>query len=158
MKVMAHSPRGRLEYLKDGKKEEILFLYPMMAKWGCLRCGNCCRDVIGHERRILLTENDLKRIKDVTGLDDFFDETGEEPFKAIMKKKNGDCIFLREEECSIYDSRALLCRMYPFWIEKINDEFIIKIDEKCKGVEYGEVLDEEFFQRLLEYALLSMGY
>lgn len=32
--------------------------------------------------------------------------------------EDGKCVFLKNNQCSIYETRALLCRMYPFWYKK----------------------------------------
>lgn len=38
-------------------------------------------------------------------------------------KKNGDCMFYgKDKRCQIYDVRPWICRIYPFWYEKVSDK------------------------------------
>jgi len=43
--------------------------------------------------------------------------------------------------------------MYPFYVERHEDVYVIGVDEGCPGVGEGETLTEEFFAGLLGYAL-----
>lgn len=148
---------GYLSYTRDGVEEEIEFFYPSNIRWGCVRCGACCGDVGERIRMIMLLDRDLVRIEDA-GETDFFDEWDEGSFSAIMKKVDGKCVFLTEDGCRIYDHRALLCRMYPFWLEKQGGMFVFGIDADCPGNGHGENLDEDFFRALMSMALGSMDY
>ena len=155
---MTLSKSGSFNYNGNGKNERILFQYPSNIQWTCIRCGDCCKDLHHHTRRVLLTCQDLEIISKTTGLDDFYESTEEKTFEAVMKKKGGECVFLLDGSCSIYSSRALLCRMYPFWVERDEVGFLIKMDKLCRGIGKGNKLDEIFFINLLNDALHSMGY
>ena len=70
----------------------------------------------------------------------------------LRSKADGSCVFLQVDkerhffECSVYDSRPALCRLYPFHFEKINpNSFMLKI-LPCRGLNrrYGELVDEKF--------------
>ena len=148
---------GHLNYIRAGVEEEVQFFYPSNAKWGCIRCGACCRDVGERIRMIMLLDKDLDRIE-AAGEQGFFDDLDEGSFSAIMNKVDGNCVFLTEEGCRIYDHRALLCRMYPFWLEKQGDMFVFGIDVDCPGNDQGDYLEEDFFRALLRTALESMDY
>ena len=149
---------GTLTYTIDQRHEEIEFYYPFSLKWDCTRCGTCCQDTASRDRRVLLLDSDTKRFKEA-GYTNFHEETeNEKPFVGVLKKKQGRCIFLGQNECMTYHNRALLCRMYPFWIEKNDEKFIIRPDLECPGFGDGKVLDETFFNNLLSYALQSMKY
>jgi len=56
----------------------------------------------------------------------------------------------------VYETRALLCRMYPFYVERQGDVYVIGVDMMCPGVGGGNVLTEEFFGGMLDYALSQM--
>jgi len=87
---------------------QVEFYYPAGVRWGCARCGRCCRDVEGHERRILLLNRDIERIG-AAGAEGFHEATGSEPFTGVMLKEAGVCVFLTPQGCAIYEDRALLC-------------------------------------------------
>jgi Fe-S-cluster containining protein len=148
---------GHLNYKRDGVEEEIEFFYPLNIQWGCIRCGACCGDVGDRVRMVMLLDKDLDRIE-AAGEVDFFEEWDEGNFSAIMKKVDGKCVFLTEEECRIYEHRALLCRMYPFWLEKQEDVFVFGVEKDCPGNGQGDYLEENFFRALLKMALESMDY
>jgi len=148
---------GHLSYTRDGVEKYIQFFYPSNAQWGCIQCSACCGDVGERVRMVMLLDKDLDRIE-AAGETGFFDDWDEGSFSAIMKKVDGKCVFLTEDGCRIYDHRALLCRMYPFWLEKQGDMFVFGNDVDCPGNDQGESLDEEFFGALLRMALESMDY
>lgn len=144
---------GTLEY----KGENIEFYYPAEFIWRCTHCGACCRDLPERKRNILLTKKDIVNIENV-GKNSFYEREGNPPFIGIMKMEEGKCFFFKEGRCMIYDNRALLCRTYPFWIERHSDMFIIRPDPGCPGKGAGEELGGEFFKELLLMVLVHMDY
>ena len=36
-----------------------------------------------------------------------------------LKQNKGDCVFLKEGKCSIYEVRPKICRIYPYWCIKL---------------------------------------
>ena len=133
------------------------FYYPADARWSCTDCGDCCGDVNDKTRMILLLPEDIERIEE-TGATGFYEDWDGGSFTGIMCKNEGKCIFYTGEGCSIYDNRALLCRMYPFWLEKQDAYFMFGIDHECPGANSGKTLGEGFFKRLLRMALEAMDY
>ncbi len=146
-----------LEYPRGDEVELVEFFYPADASWACIDCGDCCGDIDEHTRMIRLLPEDIDRIKK-TGARAFFDEWDEGNFTGLMCKDYGKCVFYSGNGCKIYDHRALLCRMYPFWLEKEEDFFIFGIDHECSGSDKGKPLDEGFFADLLMMALKAMDY
>ncbi|HEX9914228.1 MAG TPA: YkgJ family cysteine cluster protein [Candidatus Bathyarchaeia archaeon] len=134
---------------------EVEFLYPAGVRWGCARCGRCCRDVEGHERRVLLLDGDIRRLEEA-GASEFYEATGSEPFRGLMLKRGGVCVLHGPEGCTVYGQRALLCRMYPFWVELLDEAYVVHVDPECPGVGEGEELGEGFYRELLGYALAEM--
>jgi len=143
--------RGTLTH----RGSQVEFYYLAGVRWSCGRCGRCCRDVEGHERRVLLLDGDIQRIR-AAGAEGFHEATGEEPFTGVMAKHDGVCVFYTPQGCTVYPDRALLCRMYPFWVERQGDAFIIHADPGCPGVGDGPELDEGFYRELLGLALAEM--
>jgi Fe-S-cluster containining protein len=133
----------------------VEFYYPAGVRWSCMECGRCCRDVEGHDRKVLLLDHDIRRIMEA-GCEGFYEATGEEPFTGVMAKVDGVCVFHTPHGCAIYEDRALLCRMYPFWVERQGDALIIHTDPECLGIGEGPELNEDFYRELLAYALTQM--
>jgi Fe-S-cluster containining protein len=148
--------KGTLNYLRDEKHEAIEFYYPNVS-WSCIECGNCCGDLDDRSRMILLLPEDINRIES-SGFKGFYEGWNERNFTGLMCKEDGKCVFYNRNRCSIYENRSLLCRMYPFWLEKHNEYFLFGIDNECPGSSEGEHLEEGFFADLLRKALDAMDY
>ena len=152
--------RGTLDYPRPWGNEVIEFYYPAEVDWTCIGCGDCCGDVDKRERMIRLLPEDIERIEE-TGAEDFYEEWEDDGGRFIglmCKKEDGKCVFYTGEKCGIYQHRALLCRTYPFWIERHDDFFLFGYDTECSGIGKGEPLEEEFFAKLLTLALQAMDY
>ncbi|TFG30800.1 YkgJ family cysteine cluster protein [Candidatus Thorarchaeota archaeon] len=108
-----------------------------LPRFECTRCGSCCRD-----RQILVTvtSNDIIRISKalelipseiLRALDFYIVEPGTSPpvglekipyittergqaYVALKKLENGDCIFLKDNECMIHPVRPRVCKSFPF--------------------------------------------
>jgi len=127
----------------------------------CLKCKeHCCIGPIG----TFLTLEDAKRISDFTKkkMSDFCfygniaSDKKEQEFLMLTKdhsyfeisntgkilqlraKKNGECIFLDKLKCKVYDSRPLVCRIFPVGYKKNGklcffeeDEYCSLMDKKC---------------------------
>lgn len=98
-------------------------------KFRCTGCGNCCKDPL-----LPLTDQDVLRIQQRTGEEaqDFvrwvdrheidMDDEPEafvrlKPGKRVMvmRQGRGGCHFLgKDDRCTIYASRPLGCRIFPF--------------------------------------------
>jgi Fe-S-cluster containining protein len=98
-------------------------------KFRCTGCGNCCKEPL-----LPLTDGDVKRIQERTGhsaadivrwVDRNGIEMDDEPEAFITLRqgkrvmvlghRGGGCQYLgADNRCSIYESRPLGCRIYPF--------------------------------------------
>lgn len=87
-------------------------------------------------------------------LERFCRKTGLKPFTLEMKKDSeGKCLFLKENECQIYPISPLVCRFYPFWLEKrVDGTFKFKITDECVGIGFGQILEKNFFKKLFDVA------
>lgn len=84
---------------------------------------------------------------------------------SLRNREDGSCIFLKfcvEEdryECSIYDFRPALCRLYPFDFDRAGPNSItLKLIPCCRGLNNpnGELVDEEFINNHVLSALLEV--
>jgi Fe-S-cluster containining protein len=98
-------------------------------KFRCTGCGNCCRDPL-----LPLTDEDVRRISRRTGdrprdivtwVDRHGIDMDDEPEAfvrlrqgkrvMVLRHAKGGCRYLGEDaRCTIYSSRPLGCRVYPF--------------------------------------------
>jgi Fe-S-cluster containining protein len=127
-------------------------------RFTCQMCGECCR-----RYAIPVTSSDINRIVKFTGLslttfltlmepDDSVIQTYKDfpkirlkdgdNFVLVLSQKNDDCMFLKDNRCSIYRARPLVCKPFPFEysIEKRGEiEFSINMEARvfCKGLGKG---------------------
>src|SRR4030042_5574445 len=141
--------RGKLT-TRSGEYE---FYYPKGVRWGCKKCGACCRDASHRPRTVLLLPTDVKRLEEAGKKEFKVEVEGKEPFVAEMRKVGGACIYLTREGCHVYQGRAMLCRMYPFWVEREGRSLEVRVDTRCSGLGHGGELKEEFYRDILIHAL-----
>lgn len=67
---------------------------------------------------------------------------------ALKTKVNGDCIFLKNKKCSIYNVRPNICRMYPYWAINLKDGKIVIIkhdhESNCNYLKKTLSIDEKY--------------
>lgn len=135
--------------------------YPKGVRFECNRCALCCRDTAENIRQILLLETEAHRISEETSrsIKKFAEETGRSDLFAYrMKKTEGKCFFLRDNLCSIYNVRPIICRFYPFKLENLGkDRYAFSYTGECPGIGKGTCLKRSFFQDLFKLFLNSMS-
>jgi Fe-S-cluster containining protein len=120
-------------------------LFDNNLRFKCERCATfCCK--LGGPR---LSSKDIEQLEKA-GLTraDFLDTTN----SCLRNTGSGSCALLRFDsqkqfcECMAYFYRPLLCRLYPFHIEKTrSNRFLLKL-LPCKGINrhVGTIVDERF--------------
>ena len=83
---------------------------------------------------------------------------------CLKNREDGSCIFLKFDagqnryECSIYDFRPILCRLYPFDFDRVSSNIIVlKFIPCCRGLNNpdGKLVDERFIANHLLAPLLE---
>ena len=131
------------------------FDYPRNVRFKCLRCALCCGDARNRVRSILLLRIEVERIlqKTLKSVDDFAKKTeGFEPYVYRMEKTNdGKCIFLKDNICSIYHIRPLICMFYPFEVKEVgSNRYIFAYTDECPAIGKGSKLKKGYFERLFK--------
>lgn len=108
----------------------------MSLKFNCKQCGKCCKGV----KKLILTAKDIEKIKAFTGREDFFKFREGINYLKLTKEKG--CIFLRDNKCSIYPVRPLVCKMYPLQI-MLEDRRWVLNRNPCPGWEINQYLEEQ---------------
>jgi Fe-S-cluster containining protein len=87
-------------------------------------------------------------------IEEFAAETEEhEPYAYEMRKtsEEGNCIFLKNKACTIYEHRPVICRFYPFEFRPTKshvNEFLAT--DECPGIDKGpRPLRKSYFADLL---------
>lgn len=136
-------------------------------RFKCKRCAALCCKLGGP----VLTRKDVERIEDESyPVKDFLEPVNRDIHRLpllsgnMKNREDGSCIFLEFDvklncyKCSIYDSRPLLCRLYPFSLE-IGDSnrIALKVIPCCRGLNNreGGPLNENFVSSYLLEPLLE---
>ncbi|MCH9617819.1 MAG: hypothetical protein SP4CHLAM5_11580 [Chlamydiia bacterium] len=107
----------------------------------CTGCGACCTGSPGF---VWLKETDITRIMDHLKIDrqTFLKTYCREVngrYSLIEDEENFDCIFLKENKCSLYHARPKQCRTYPFWNEVIEDKESWDSEQiHCEGINHKD--------------------
>jgi hypothetical protein len=97
----------------------------------CWPCANCCTNVI-----IRIKAEEINRWKDENRYDILLClEEITEGAVFVIRKKNGECIFLTEKGCSIHSTRPEVCRKFPM-SKKHAEGFNCKLKDNLKKVNY----------------------
>jgi len=118
----------------------------------------CCGDTALKKRHILLLESDTEQIAEFVGqqVTDFAKKVeGRQPFVFEMKKTRdgGQCLFLRDNKCTIYPKKPIICRFYPFELRfTTKKKFEFRCTTECPGVGKGRLLSDRYFRKLFQLA------
>jgi Fe-S-cluster containining protein len=135
------------------------FTCPNKVLFECSKCGLCCCDTTEKARCVLLLESEAKEISARTCLPkEAFTKSVENkhPYGFEMKKNEGKCFFLKDNQCSIYSSRPLICRFYPFELkfDFKNRVYVFSFTYECPSIGKGKVVTRADFEGLF---LLAQG-
>ena len=123
--------------------------YSAGLRFTCRQCSACCRHESGF---VFLSENDLERLSNECKMD--YNQFVQVwcrwiPFRydserlSLKEKSNYDCVFWNvsgNKGCSVYNSRPLQCRAFPFWDSIIDSaEEWEKTGRNCPGINNGEL-------------------
>jgi len=102
----------------------------------CLQCGNCCG-----EGFIYLKPGEASRMAVKLGMHAgvfkkkytaFFLFLG----RALKWQKDGFCVFMKGNKCSIYEARPSQCRTWPYWKKLLKNKLNLESAAVyCKGIE-----------------------
>lgn len=87
----------------------------MLVSYECQRCTACCR----WPGQVRLTDDEIGQLAAHLGLsgDEFIQQymrlTRDRHGVALMEKGNGECIFLRDRDCTIQSVKPRQCRDFP---------------------------------------------
>jgi Fe-S-cluster containining protein len=133
------------------------FNYPAAVRFQCIKCGICCGDTKEKTRHILLLKTEAEQIATATSqpTSAFTVKIKDKaPYSHEMKKtEEGKCVFLKNNCCTIYTARPLICRFYPFELKTAHDgKHTFLYTTECPGINKGRMLNKNYFRKLLRLA------
>lgn len=81
-----------------------------------------------------------------------------EPYVFEMNKNaDGKCVFLRDNSCSIYMMRPLICEFYPFELRaNRTNGHVFSFTDECPCIGDGPKLNGQYFERLFDKSIALM--
>jgi len=121
-------------------------------RFECTQCGACCTGAPG---RVLLARGESHHIATFLGLtpERFLAEYARPTpdGMSLLEKNNGDCIFLKENRCSIQPVKPRQCSTFPFWVANMrNEKAWAATQARCEGIGRGPVWSREQLLKLME--------
>ena len=119
--------KSELAQLKAFPREELEEIIRELG-FSCSLCGKCCtKPYNGH---VFLLSSDTESLK--TFSPESLEPAPDFPYSdadgnfyvsgyALKTKPNGDCVFLENNRCTIYDKRFAICRLYPYMLHREKD-------------------------------------
>ena len=114
---------------------------PVVQNWDCHVCGTCCQ-----EYRVTVTEEEKQRIEaqgwdrdaDLGGLEPFVKHEGRKgKLYRLNHREDDSCVFLSDKgRCRIherfgYETKPLACRLFPFVLVPVADEWRVGLRFAC---------------------------
>ncbi|NCN95589.1 MAG: YkgJ family cysteine cluster protein [Bdellovibrionales bacterium] len=107
--------------MKDSKTKAF---YEKGLQFKCQGSGKCCVSR-GEYGFVYMTKKDISKMAKLLKMNQksfssqYLDRTSETPH-LIQPQDTEDCIFLKDNRCSVYLARPTQCRTWPFWPENMN--------------------------------------
>jgi hypothetical protein len=117
--------------------------YDKGLRFGCTRCGNCCRNH-GAYTYVYLAEADVSAIALHLGMSReafLAAHCREEDGWVTLRMDSPACAFLRADNtCAIYPVRPKQCATWPFWTENlVRAVWEGEVAADCPGIGHGEL-------------------
>lgn len=110
-------------------------------RFKCTGCGKCCTASPGY---VFLSKPDIEQLAK------HFSKTEEEfmrekvrlvdgQYALLDRPGSGDCIFLKDHKCSVYEARPVQCRTFPWWIQNLREPKDWEDAAKhCEGINHPD--------------------
>jgi len=110
-------------------------------KFKCTGCGKCCTGAPGF---VWVSEKEVEEMAAHVQLP--VDEFKRRYIRIVFgrmslteNKATYDCVFLKNKQCTLYSSRPLQCRQFPWWPQNLENEKTWKETAKeCEGIDHAD--------------------
>lgn len=110
-------------------------------RFKCTSCGKCCTGSPGY---VFLSQSDLERLLAHFAMSEeefcrkYVRSVGEY-YSLIDQPGSNACIFLKDNQCSVYEARPSQCRTFPWWIQNLREpNDWEEAASKCEGINHPE--------------------
>ena len=121
--------------------EQKLTWFKEGLRFQCTGCGKCCTGSPGY---VFLSPSDLERlaIQSSLSIQEFADRYTQQVDDriALIDRPNSDhCIFLINNQCSVYGARPEQCRTFPWWTQFLRDQKSWEeAAKRCEGINHPD--------------------
>jgi len=124
-------------------------------KFECQGSSNCCvsRGSYGY---VYLSKKDVKKLAYYKNLNidkfiNLYCEKDDGLIRFKEKEINGNCQFLKNKKCNVYEARPTQCRTWPFWSENMNAKKWNKdIAKFCPGIGKGKIIKKDTINKFIK--------
>lgn len=107
-------------------------------------CTKCCEQ----QGFVYLTEDDIPRLASYVGMDpDDFERRyvyRTKNLRRLRVPRHAQCVFLKEDGCSVHPAKPLQCSTFPFWPELVDSKREwLKTARWCPGIGQGPLVNIE---------------
>ncbi len=106
-------------------------------RFECTGCGQCCTGAPGY---IWVNDTEIQTLADYLKLPidkfkrRFLRKVGKR-YSLVEYSKTYDCIFLKDNKCTVYSVRPTQCRTFPWWKENLSSpEAWHEAAKRCEGI------------------------
>ena len=124
----------------------------------CTGCGACCT---GSNSVVRVNSEDIERLYKYLSIPrDLFERRYlrrvNQRWILIDQNGAGDCIFLKENKCEVYEARPRQCRTFPWWPTTLKSSQHWKsLQVHCEGVGHGPVISAQVITDTLMHEALG---
>jgi uncharacterized protein len=110
-------------------------------RFKCTGCGKCCTGSPGY---VFLSHADLARLSahfDLTEAQFIQQYTRyiDGQYALLDRPGSHDCLFLKNKQCSVYESRPTQCRTFPWWIHHLREpNDWEEAAQRCEGINHSD--------------------
>ncbi len=110
-------------------------------RFKCTGCGKCCTGPSGY---VYLSNQDLTNLSAHFNLTEAqftqkYTRFVDGQYALLDKPGSDDCLFLKDNKCSVYEARPSQCRTYPWWIGNLRDSADWEeAAKRCEGINHPD--------------------
>lgn len=135
---MAENKNGNIQL--DTVLEDTPWFAPGL-HFQCTGCGKCCTGSPGY---VFLSAPDLDRLAthfqmERTEFTKRYTRLVDGEYALLDRPGSGDCIFLKDKQCAVYEARPTQCKTFPWWIHNLRDpEDWEEASKHCEGINHPD--------------------
>lgn len=106
-------------------------------RFSCTGCGKCCTGSPGF---VWITPEEMESIAEFLNISleqfikNYTRQVGNR-YSLLEYSKSYDCVFLKNNRCTIYNARPQQCRTFPWWKENLETpESWQETADRCEGI------------------------